>query len=351
MIRTRWLAALPLVGLLAACQADTTINPLVATTLSSPSSALALVPCTFTTKGTTMRLTGDCVVDATVLVPDGMTLDGAGHSITAVDPAAGHFLGAVVQNGGTTAHVKNLLVSVDALANVCDPSSPTDTRLRGIMFEGASGTIRNVTVAGVNQGVSGCQEGNSIEVRNAPFDNTHPNTQSVIISHSTVLDWQKTGIVCNGDVTCSVEHNVVGASATQANLAANSVQFGFGASGNISHNRIAGNQWCGASVTVATAILLFSSEDVTVFSNTIDGNADVGIYEAGDGDVLRNNRLDDEGPDCNQAGYDIGIGNWGTNGTVTNNKVSTGFTNPYDSVLGGGNKLKPGPSVGQVFFK
>lgn len=77
-------------------------------------------PCTFTTVGETMTLNGDCTTDSTIVIPDGFTLDGAGHTITAVDPVAGHFLGAVVRNGGARAAVTNLSVTASGLINVCD---------------------------------------------------------------------------------------------------------------------------------------------------------------------------------------------------------------------------------------
>ena len=125
------------------------------------SGAEAANNCSFTTVGTTMTLDGDCQTDATILVPDGMTLDGNGHTITGVDPAGGHFTGPVVGNGGATAHVTRLGVTVAGLANVCDAG---DDRLRGIMFMGASGSITHNEVSDINQGPSGCQEGNAIEV-------------------------------------------------------------------------------------------------------------------------------------------------------------------------------------------
>lgn len=316
-----------------------------------PASTVALDfgdACSFTTSGTVMTLDDDCTTSAPIVIPDGFTLDGAGHTIQGVDPAGDHFRGAVVTNGGATAHVTRLSVTVSGLANACDGG---DDRLRGIMFEGASGSITHFNVFGVNQGASGCQEGNSVEIRNDPFDGTHPNTQTVVISHGSIVDWQKTGIVCNGDVSCTIQHVNIGPSATQANLAANSVQFGFGATGLAAFNRIAGNQWCGGSNFVATAVLLFETQGVTLFNNAINGNSDVGIYSYGTGDVLNNNRLDDDGPDCSQFGYDYGIGNWGVDGVVTNNKVGRGFDTPYDGVEGGRNKLLPGSSVGMPFFK
>jgi len=61
--------------------------------------AQAGTTCTFTTVGTTMNLDADCTTDATIVVPDGVTLDGRGYAITALDPAAGHFLGGVVESG------------------------------------------------------------------------------------------------------------------------------------------------------------------------------------------------------------------------------------------------------------
>jgi hypothetical protein len=185
-----------------------------------------------------MFLDGDCSTDTTISVPDGFTLDGQEYTITAVDPAADHFRGAIVANGGTTANVFNLGLATSGLKNVCDSDAD---RLRGIMFEGASGLISNNTVFELNQGPSGCQEGNAIEVRNAPFDGTHPDTQTVEVSNNKLFNWQKSGIVANGDVDVSVQNNKIGVSATQANLAPNSLQFGFGASGEAKHNNIEGN--------------------------------------------------------------------------------------------------------------
>lgn len=314
------------------------VGMLGAVTVSVPT-AWAAVGCAFTTAGTTMTLDASCVTDTTVVIPQGMTLDGAGHTITAVDPPGGHFLGAVVTNGGSEAHVVNLTVTTDGLANACDAG---DDRLRGILLEGASGSVTHSAVLGLNQGPSGCQEGNAIEVRNAPFDGTHPGTTTVEIAHTTVAGYQKTGIVANGDVAVDLHHSAVGASATQANLAANSVQFGFGATGSITHNRIEGNQWMGTSNFAATAVLVFDADGMLISQNRIGGNAEVGIYLLGDGAQVINNKIFDESTDHANALYDIGLGNWGTGNQVLNNKVR-GYGTAYDGVDGGGNKTIPSP--------
>jgi parallel beta-helix repeat protein len=304
----------------------------------TPTVAFAATDCTFTTSGSTMTLDNSCVTDATIVIPDGFTLDGAGNTITAVDPSAGTFLGAVIKNGGSTAYVTNLTVTASDLAIACHSSTPVDTRLRGILFEGASGSITKNNVIGINQGASGCQEGNAIEVRNAPFDGTHPATIVVEIAQNSVDDYQKTGILANGDVNVSIHHNEVGGSATQANLAANAIQLGFGAQGAVIHNQIEGNSWAAPS-DVATAVLLYLSSASIVSQNNIGGNADVGIYIFGDNTTVDNNKVFEDGTD---GAYDVGIGDYGSGNAVTNNKVK-GYDTPYEGVNGGNNKAIPAP--------
>jgi len=270
-------------------------------------------------------------------IPDGFTFDGNGFQITAVDPAGDHFRGAVLANDGTTAHIIDVLITAELTVNACDSGAD---RLRGIMFEGASGSISHSTIVNINQGASGCQEGNAIEVRNAPFDGTHPNLQSVEISHVIVDAYQKSGIVCNGDVTCNIHHNNLGNSATQDNLAANTVQIGFGGGGSVIHNHILGNQWRGASEFAATAVLVFSAADgVEVSLNNIGGNADVGLFFLSDNGVVDNNRIFERGDDIQP--FDIGLGNFGTGNVVTNNKVR-GYRTPSDGDTTG-TKAIPAP--------
>jgi len=306
----------------------------------SPQLALAASDCTFTEDPDTltMALDADCMTDETIGIPDGWTLDGQGHAITAVDPTGSHFTGAVVANEGVEAYVTQLTVRAEGLSNACDGGAD---RLRGIMLEGASGAITHSTILDINQGASGCQEGNAIEIRNEPFDGTHPNTTIVEIAHNSIERYQKTGIVANGDVDVSIQHNTVGASATQANLAANSIQLGFGAMGSVLHNLIDGNQWLGTSDFAATAILVFeASEGVAVSQNNVRGNSDVGIYILADAGIYDNNKVFDEGEDGPHGDY--GLLNDGVDNLITNNKVR-GFDTPYDGVEVGKNKSIPGP--------
>jgi hypothetical protein len=245
--------------------------------------AEALTDCTFTIQGKKQKLDGNCTTDETLFILDDHTLDGNDFTIAAVDPAGDHFRGAVVKNAGTKAKVKDLTVTASGLTNSCDAGAD---RLRGIMFEGASGSIQKTNVVGINQGASGCQEGNAIEVRNAPFDGTHPNTQKVKIEENIIDDYQKTGIVANGDVKVEIEKNFVGSSDLDDFLAANSIQVGFGAKGEVEKNIVIGNDWDGPSNFAATAILIFASEDVKIKKNSLFGEGtDVGILALSSGTV------------------------------------------------------------------
>lgn len=245
--------------------------------LSSTSTVAASTTCTFTTAGTTMTLDASCSTDATLLVPDGYTLDGNGHTITAVDPDGGHFVGAVVKNDGTTAHVTNLTITTDALVNTCDGG---DDRLRGILFEGASGSITHSTVLELNQGNSGCQEGNAIEVRNAPYDGTHPNTQSIYIAYNYVDNYQKGGIIANGDVDVVVEHNEVDGFGPINFIAQNGIQLGFGAGGAVYNNEVTGNVYTPATFASSGILVYLAAENTAVLDNEVS-DSDVGIWLIG----------------------------------------------------------------------
>lgn len=232
----------------------------------APVSAAATT-CTFTTVGSTMTLNGNCTTDATILVPNGFTLDGAGKTITAEDPVGGHFLGAVVQNDGPFAVVKNLTIGTNLLANVCDGGAD---RLRGILFVGASGVIKDNTVLNINQGVSGCQEGNGIEVRNAPFD-VGGSDVLAWISGNTVTNYQKTGIVTNGSVAATIVGNVVTGVGPIDYIAQNGIQIGFGGTAVVQENQVSGNDYTPRSF-VSCGLLMFDADGVRASQNHYANN-------------------------------------------------------------------------------
>lgn len=306
---------------------------LVAALMLLPAAANAATTCTFETVGTTLRLTADCTTDATISIPDGFTLDGANFTITATDPAGGHFQGAVVMNAGASASIVNTGITAQSLADVCDGGPG---RLRGIFLDGAAGSIRRNRITGINQGASRCQEGNGIEIRSLAQDGP---PVSVEIADNVVEQYQKSGIVITGSVDAWVHDNRVGASVNQERLAANAIQVGYDAWALVTANRIAANSWLGypGTLDVATGVLLFrAAPGTTVSGNAIGGAGDIGIYIAADAVVVEANELVDEGDDL--GGYDIGIADYGSGNRVSGNTVR-GYQVPYDS-LGGSAKSK-----------
>jgi hypothetical protein len=218
-----------------------------------------------------MKFYGNCTTDHTIIVPDRYTLDGLGGTITAVDPVGGHFVGAVIEvEPGSTAFIKEASVDVSGLANVCDSG---DDRLKGIWFNEANGVVTYTTIIGPNQGQSGCQEGNAIEVRNPPYDGTHPGTVWAIIDNNTITGYQKTGILVNGDVAADVWANTITGFGPVNYIAQNGIQLGWGAMGSVYDNIISGNEYTGSGWTSA-GILLFdvNAPDLKIYRNTYRDN-------------------------------------------------------------------------------
>lgn len=304
--------------------------------------ARAAASCSFTTKGTTMTLTADCTTDRSIIIPNGFTLDGAGHTITAVDPTGGHFDGGVVQNGGATASVRDLIVTTSGLAEVCDAGAD---RLRGILFDGASGSITNNVVRGINQNqggrISGCQEGNGIEVRNF---GSNPATVSATITGNAISDYQKTGIVANGNVSARISDNTVTGSGPNPWIAQNGVQVGYGADAQVMRNTVSANSYTGSSASSGGILVVGGpgydgpyTTGTQIVGNTLIGN-DVGVYlsnvtadfgapaTATNIKVINNTIRNDAV--TNGYVYQAGVSDQGNNDKIINNTITGAGYNP-----------------------
>lgn len=282
-------------------------------TLALQPGARASTTCSFSSGGTTWTLLGDCTTNSTILVTV-PHLSGGGYTITALDPAGNHFRGAVVQAGTDTLHVENLNLTSSGLADVCDAGAD---RLRGILWEGASGSANLVNVTNVNQGPSptqpsGCQEGNSLEVRN--FGHS-PTTIHVVFDTVKATGYQKTGIVCNGDSDCTITDSIVTGAGPQNYIAQNGIQIGFGATGSVKRNQVSGNAYTGGS-TVSGGIIVvagpfygsaFSVGD-QIMNNTLTKN-DIGVW-------LSQINADESAPST-KTNIKV-VGNLITNSSVTN---------------------------------
>lgn len=284
--------------------------------LTAAASLTTQAQCSFSNnpKTKTMTLNSNCTTTQSVIIPNGYTLDGAGHTVTAVDPAGDHFRGGVVQNGGANASVTNLKVTASGLADACDAGAD---RLRGILFDGASGSITNNTVTHINQNhgalLSGCQEGNAIEVRNF---GSSPSTVRVLIDGNQISDYQKTGVVVNGDADGTVTDNKVVGDGPQGFIAQNGIQVGFGATALVKRNEVSGNSYTGPDVSGGVLVVGGPGYGgdfcvgVQIQQNTIS-DSDVGVY-------------------ISQYEADLSAPATATNIKVVNNTISnSGVTNGY----------------------
>jgi len=234
---------------------------------SGPTSA-----CNFDVTATSMTLTADCTTDQTILVPNGKTLDGNGHSITAVDPAGGHFLGAVVANAGTVANVKNLTVTASNLATTGCDAFPAS--LAGIRLDGASGSISDNTVTAIQQGANGdgCQEGNAIEVRNTPVEGVpQVGTPQVAVTGNVVSDYQKTGVLVKGQVAGIVTGNTVTGYGPVGFIAQNGIQVSAAATAQVTGNAISDNFYA-PEAWDACGLIIYDAGGVKLGKNTFSGN-------------------------------------------------------------------------------
>ena len=197
--------------------------------------------------GTLYRLTKNVSTYTTVSLPNNATLNGAGHTITAVEDAnhpvfPGPVVSAAVGTDTAAAHVdiKNLHITAQGFDG---KDKNSGGKLSGIYMFRAGGTLTNVSVAGVWHD-SGVQEGDAISVRNKVSEDPSDGAVNVPRARVALKDvhvgaFQKTGIRLDGNVSFAIENTTVGASALQHNppLAPNGVTIMRGASGTVRRQR------------------------------------------------------------------------------------------------------------------
>lgn len=245
----------------------------------SAGKAMAATDCSFKIKQDKMQLKDDCTTDSTIFVPNGLTLEGGGHTITAVDPAGDHFRGSVVRNAGAVANVHRLTVTVSALKDICDFGAGTfgEDRLRGISLYNASGRVWENRIVGFGQGPgSTCIEGTAILAENGPFDGTHPNTVHVTVESNEIVDVQRVGVAAQGDVAMDAHDNTIGLSGAVGAIPQSGVTMAYGATGTVTNNRITAAYQDGVAFA-PQGVEVFESSDVRVARNTIRNTQD-GIF-------------------------------------------------------------------------
>ena len=230
--------------------------------------------CSTSTSGTTITLLADCTETTPFVVPDGFTLDGAGHTLTAADPSATQaFVGAAVRNGGAQMYVENL--HVVGASNVLDCNTFT-----GIDFVDGGGSVESTTIDNMLRGgYTGCQNGLGIHA----LDNG-VTPVSLVVDGNQVTRYNKNGITIDGSaITATVRNNTVtGAGPLGSGYAAqNGIQIGYGASAVVSGNTVSGN-WYTPKSDVACGLLFYQASGVKQQGNNLFDN-EVDLCNAGRG--------------------------------------------------------------------
>ncbi len=250
----------------------------------------------------TITLNADCETTEALTIPDGVTLNGGGNTITAFDPdpsTGDTYIGAVVTNaaGATTMNIENLTITGPdggfpylLPQNSCNSPFPG---LFGIYFNDASGSVNNVEVRNMFQtntapGSPACGVGHGIRADGVTADRT------VTITDTEVSDFQKAGLFASGRMTMNVSGSTIGPpSSVPFSIAQNSVTWTntstnsnppVGAGGTMTDSTIIGGSYgetgpADPAGNASTAVLLFGSNNVTIDNNEIRGK-DLGISVA-----------------------------------------------------------------------
>jgi Right handed beta helix region len=247
--------------------------------------------CRLIRAGSTLVLASDCTTRASLVIPDGFTFDGRGHTVRARDPEGGAFSGAVVRSGGRVAHLRNVTIVAEGLDPTCHTASPVDERLRGVLFENTSGSITSVRVRGVSQSPMACQEGHGIDVRTTG-ERTGASEERVLVAGCSVEGFQKTGILVVGAVEVGLYANRVLGGGPLAEIAQNGIQLARGAHGSAKLNRVAHVGYAGSDWT-AVGLLAQDAGPLDLALNAFD-DTDVAIWlERTSASEVHGNRVTD----------------------------------------------------------
>jgi hypothetical protein len=272
--------------------------------------------CSGTLSGSSFTLTADCDTTVPLTIPEGVSLNGAGFTITAHDVTPGSFNGAVLSNAGTSMNVEDLTIMGTGFTQTQPPGSCGRTTLNGIFFNGAGGSVTNVTVTGITES-SNCQVGRAI-VANGTVG------QTLTITDTTVSDYNKDGMHAYG-MTMNVSSSTIGSPASLKGVTGqNGLVYQDGATGTTSGSTIYGSGY-GSDLNANTAVLLFGATNVTLTGDTITGDGtDIGVDVASNstGAIVDRNQIGRTAPDVpDNFGFGVEL-DPGSTATVTCNTFS-----------------------------
>lgn len=280
--------------------------------------------CRFNKKGKRWILCADCTISQTIQLPNGVTLDGNGKTITMSGPKSGYAVcgvAAVVNPGEAgQANVVNLTLDGGGLSEPCSVDGSNEPC--GIVFGQTSGRIENVTITNINctaailASVDGRTPERTIEVVNSRITADPPpgrggfgiNFSSIgagrLVAHVSESEFTSAALLFNSNVEATVD---------------------------------------GCSLT-ATSISGFNGAHVTVSNSTIT-DAGVGVSGESANTVMTVTGNTIVGPDDDDeflvAGIQFGPG---SSGSVSGNAIS----NYFDDSPGVGCGIRVSADAGDV---
>ncbi len=301
----------------------------------------------------TWILQSDCTTSSTIVITDGITLDGKQHTITAEESGT-PFPGPIISSDTSVQGAKLSVVRLKITTNFGNVSGGDP--VVGIKFDGAYGAVSNTTITGVSHGNTG-DDGYGIEVDNSAAVDL--SGKQVRVSATKVFRYQKAGVYVHGPVKVSLINSEIGSSADPGGspidgLAADAVSLANGVTGAIKGSTISVND-AGAARTqgeYGTGIRLYSTGGrIGLTNNVIDssGGGDVGVSVDNDASSLVRTTADlsctliRRGSAPTPDPYGFGVLRFADNGKKTSSPISDSTfagwkqdTTIYDGTFGAG---------------
>ena len=268
------------------------------------------------------------VVIAKNLTLKGVT-SGSAQNPTLVVPGAGFAANATTLSGGSLATqievespataVTISYLAVDGTGNNLN-SGCNAARLVGIFFKSASGTLNYVVARNQAQNTANFSCGDSAGLGIFVESAGTAKPATVTIKNSTVYGFQKNGITANetGTTVTLNNNSVIGAG--PVDIAQNSIQIGYGATGTVENNTVGDDVFNGdPSAGTGSGILVYDSGNLSITGNSV-AFTQGGIVIATDGNQTDNdNTLTNNQVVNTQVGDGIDLCSNGN--TVTSNTV------------------------------
>ena len=275
----------------------------------------------------------------------GFFRDGINMTAAMIDPAG-------TVSGTVNATGCNIGVYYDNGVGTIDNANVFGSNYFGVLVNGDANivavNVTNSTIHDIGETpLNGTQHGAGIYYRSF----FPAGSATGVISGNTLTNYQKGGIVANGEgVSVTISGNTVTGQGAVNYIAQNGIQVGYGASATVSGNTVSGNSYSGANFASSGGILVVGGPgygtcpdgndcpytvQTHIQKNTLTGN-DVGVWLSNDNNgappstptsiKVQNNTISDCCVTNTTGGgsvpYQAGISDEGNRDSLINNKIS-----------------------------